>query len=122
MPIRLGVIGLGYAGMQHVRAAVADGRFSLTAAAESVPRAELDLPADVKLDRDWRELIDARRLDAVSICLPHHLHTEVAEAALQAGLHVLLEKPLAATIDDARRVVEAAAGQQRGMLMIEMTH
>jgi predicted dehydrogenase len=121
MPIRLGVIGLGYAGMQHVRAAAADERFALVATAERSPRADLVLPDGIKLCSDWRELIDARMLDAVSICLPHHLHADVTEAALQAGLHVLLEKPIAGCIAEARGIVEASA-RSRGLLMIEMTH
>src|SRR5689334_21560520 len=108
--------------MQHVRAAAGDGRFSIVAAAESAPRFDADLPGGATILRDWHALIDPRRLDAVSICLPHHLHPEVTEAALQAGMHVLLEKPLAATIEDARRIANAAADNRRPILMIEMTH
>jgi predicted dehydrogenase len=47
------------------------------------------------------------RVDAVVIALPTGMHAEVAEAALEAGKHVYLEKPLAANVEDARRVVEA---------------
>lgn len=121
MPVRLGVVGLGYAGMQHVRAVTADDRFSLIAVAESAPRVDLVLPDGVKLLNDWRQLMGACDLDAVSICLPHHLHAEVAEAAMQAGLHVLLEKPIAGSIAEARHIVDTAS-RSRCLLMIEMTH
>ncbi|GAB3837603.1 Gfo/Idh/MocA family protein [Kribbella italica] len=47
-------------------------------------------------------------VDAVDIRVPHHLHTDVALAAIEHGRHVLVEKPIATTIEDARRIVDAA--------------
>ena len=57
---------------------------------------------------DYRELLDKERLDAVDICLPHGLHHGVAIAALEAGVHVLCEKPLGITIAASRMMAEAA--------------
>lgn len=56
---------------------------------------------------DYRDLL-ALDVDAVDICLPHDLHTEVTLAALAAGRHVLVEKPVATTLEDAERMVRAA--------------
>ncbi len=65
---------------------------------------------------DWREVIARDDVDIVDICLPGHLHCEVAIAALEAGKHVLVEKPLANTIEEAEKMVQAAdAAAERGL-------
>ncbi|MCX8052890.1 MAG: Gfo/Idh/MocA family oxidoreductase [Armatimonadetes bacterium] len=56
----------------------------------------------------WQDLIACEELDAVAVCLPNVFHAEVSIAALNAGKHVLCEKPMAANVDDARNMVEAA--------------
>jgi predicted dehydrogenase len=66
---------------------------------------------------DYRAVIQRPDVDAVDICLPPHLHRPVTEDCLAAGKHVLLEKPLATTLPDARRLV-AAARQSGRVLMI----
>jgi predicted dehydrogenase len=58
---------------------------------------------------DYRELLDDTAVDAVAVCVPPELHAEVACAALAAGKHVLVEKPLALTLDDCEAIVDAAA-------------
>ena len=66
---------------------------------------------------DWRAVIERDDIQVVDICTPGHLHAEIAEAALAAGKHVLLEKPLANTVEESDVLVaaaEAAAG--RGVL------
>jgi predicted dehydrogenase len=63
---------------------------------------------------DWRAVIERDDVQVVDICTPGHLHAEIAEAALAAGKHVLLEKPLANTVEEADALVaaaEAAAGR-----------
>ncbi|MGO1839116.1 MAG: Gfo/Idh/MocA family protein [Candidatus Microbacterium stercoravium] len=57
---------------------------------------------------DWREVIARDDIDVVDIVTPGHSHDEIAIAALAAGKHVLCEKPLANTVDDAERMVHAA--------------
>jgi predicted dehydrogenase len=57
---------------------------------------------------DWHEAIGRKDIDAVDICLPNHLHAPVAIAAAEAGKIVFCEKPLALSVDDARRMAEAA--------------
>jgi predicted dehydrogenase len=66
---------------------------------------------------DWRAVLERDDIHVVDICTPGHLHAEIAEAALAAGKHVLLEKPLANTVAESEVLVaaaEAAAG--RGVL------
>ena len=57
---------------------------------------------------DWRDLISRDDIDAVHICVPHHLHAEISIAALRAGKHVLCEKPMGVSLREAR-AMEAAA-------------
>jgi predicted dehydrogenase len=57
---------------------------------------------------DWRAVIERDDVQVVDICTPGHLHAEIAEAALAAGKHVLLEKPLANTVEESDALVAAA--------------
>ncbi len=59
-------------------------------------------------DADWRETLRREEVDAIVISLPTHLHADAAIAALGAGKHVYLEKPVATDAESARRLVEAA--------------
>jgi predicted dehydrogenase len=81
------------------------------------------VPATSGLQRfeGWEALIRSPVVDAVSICVPHHLHEPIARAALEAGKHVLIEKPLATDASQARELIELAERRER-VLMVELTH
>lgn len=65
---------------------------------------------------DWRAVLDRDDIDIVDVCVPGHLHAEVAIAALEAGKHVLAEKPLANTLAEAEKMVSTArAARERGV-------
>lgn len=65
---------------------------------------------------DWREVIERDDIDVVDVCVPGHLHAEVAIAALEAGKHVIAEKPLANTMAEAEKMVATArAARERGV-------
>ena len=66
---------------------------------------------------DWREFLHFPGLDAVMICTPDHLHEEQALAALEAGLEVYCEKPLAITIEGCDRLLAAAARLKRKLFV-----
>lgn len=66
---------------------------------------------------NWKELVADTDIDAVDICLPTDLHAEITIAAFQNGKHVLCEKPMALTVQECERMMDAAAQQQR-ILMI----
>jgi predicted dehydrogenase len=66
---------------------------------------------------DWREVLERDDVDVVDICTPGDTHAEIALAALEAGKHVLCEKPLANTVGEAEEMTAAAErAQQRGVL------
>ncbi|MFF0988530.1 Gfo/Idh/MocA family protein [Kocuria nitroreducens] len=65
---------------------------------------------------DWRSVLERDDIHVVDICTPGHLHADMAVAALKAGKHVLVEKPLANTVAEAERMVAAAAAaRDRGV-------
>lgn len=61
------------------------------------------------VETDWRRLLDRDDVDVVDICTPGDTHAEIAIAALEAGKHVLCEKPLANTVEEAEKMAAAAA-------------
>jgi predicted dehydrogenase len=73
-----------------------------------------------RVTTDYHEALTDAAVVAVDLCLPHDLHAEVAVAAARAGKHVLVEKPLAATLDEADAMIEAA-GRAGVVLMVAET-
>ncbi len=64
---------------------------------------------------DWREVITRDDIDIVDVCAPGRMHAEIAIAALEAGKHVIVEKPIANSLAEAERMAEAfAAAESRG--------
>jgi predicted dehydrogenase len=117
--IRVGVIGLGRAGRVHLEAWRAVPGAEVVAVADPSPAvvnaARLE---GFRATADTRELLATQGgLDAVSICTPPAHHASLAIAALEHGLHVLCEKPLATRCDSALRMVRAAAQTGRHLLI-----
>ncbi len=115
--VRYGCVGAGLQGEGHVKVIA------------SLPNAELVSVCDIDEQKaraaalrygarnaltDYNELFADDTIDAVSIALPDHLHRDAAVSALQAGKHVLLEKPMATTVEDAEAIAAAqeAAGKR----------
>ncbi len=112
--VRLGIIGIGNMGSEHCRL-ILGGKcpeIRLAAVADLRPErrewARETLPEDTKIYADGRELIGGGDCDAVLIAVPHYQHEALAVAALEAGLHVLCEKPAAVQASRADRMIRAA--------------
>ena len=117
--ISVGVIGWGFMGKTHAQALRSIALFypgidfevrlrcvctrRLEKAREAMQAAGFESCTD-----DWRELIAREDIDVVSICTPNALHEEMAIAALEAGKHVYLDKPVAVTGESAMRIARAA--------------
>jgi predicted dehydrogenase len=111
--IRAGIIGTGFMGRVHAHAVQAAGAELVAVAGSSPGRAQAaagELRA-LRPAADPRELIDAPDVDVVHICTPNDTHKEFALAALEAGKHVVCEKPLATSAADASQLVAAAERQ-----------
>lgn len=74
---------------------------------EKAKQAATDLCWD-ESESDWHAILDRSDIDVVDICAPGNVHSEIAVAALNAGKHVLCEKPLANTVDEAEQMAEVA--------------
>src|SRR4051812_21315204 len=108
--MRFGLIGFGAWGKFHaeaIRKAPGAELAAIACATEASATAAREKYPDAKVYRDWRALVADRAIDAVDVVVPNHLHADIAVAALEAGKHVLLEKPMASTIPDCDRIVEA---------------
>jgi len=117
--LRLGLIGLGGIGQLTLRDCVELPYFEPLAGADPSPemrrRAAEVLPEDA-LFSDYRQMLRAVPLDAVFIATPNVLHAPAAVSALQAGCHVLCEKPMAESLAAAKRIYRAA--QETGRLFM----
>ncbi len=116
---RVAVIGVGSMGKNHARVY------------SELPEAELVAVADeneanatsvgntfgVRGYTDYRALLEKEKPEAVSIAVPTALHETVALAALEAGAHILVEKPIAATLEEGQHIIEAARRYQRCLMV-----
>ena len=110
-PLRVGVVGIGWAGQQHIEAYKKIDGVELVAVAameEDLLRKIKDQYSVPRTFARWEDLIELDGLDAVSVAVPTFLHAPIAIAALERGLHVLSEKPLARNGEEGLQMVEAA--------------
>lgn len=120
--VRVGVIGLGV-GWSHIKAYRAHPQADVAAICD-IDTNRLAARADefgiARTYTDWREMLRAESLDAVSVCLPNHLHAPVSIEAMRSGCHVLCEKPLTDTLAAAGPLADAVRASGR-VLMAGMT-
>jgi len=109
-PLRAAVIGTGFIGRVHVRSARLAGAQVMGVAA-STPERSAEAAKSLDVPRAYANGLEAARdpeVDVIHICTPNALHMEVAQAALEAGKHVVCEKPLATSLHDARVLTDLA--------------
>ena len=108
-PISVAVIGCGYAAEMHLPAIRSLKQARLTALADSDPTRLQTVANRYGIERrylDWRELVHDRANQVIAVLTPPHLHYEMTLAAVRAGKHVLVEKPLVADLAQADRLIE----------------
>jgi predicted dehydrogenase len=118
--IGIAIIGAGWAGARHAAAyRILEDRARIVALidADEARATQRGQAWDVEhVSSDVAVALAQADVHAVDICLPHALHATVTEAALDAGKHVLVEKPLAPSIDEANRMIKAA--KQSGKILM----
>lgn len=110
MVVKLGIIGIGTAGKQRLRHCLQLPNAEPIAVADT-SRSALQYARNHGIKNTYEsydEMLSNEVLDAVVISLPHFLHRPVAEHCAEAGKHILLEKPLANTLDEGKRIVDVA--------------
>lgn len=108
--IKSAVIGCGTISARHLDSIAALEESTLTAVCDTKPeRAEAAAKKySAAAYTNYHELFEKEKPDAVHLCLPHYLHTVVAKDAFRAGIHVLSEKPMSISYEDAVETVELA--------------
>jgi predicted dehydrogenase len=109
------VFGTGFVGRVHLEGIRRLGNVQIYAIGEPQIEKANQLAAEFgveKTEADYRRILDDKSVDAVHVCVPNALHFPIAKDALQAGKHVICEKPLATSVDEARQLVQLA-GQTR---------
>src|SRR5229473_275685 len=116
--LRTAVIGVGHLGSQHARthaalAAAGLGQFTSVCDLDEAQGRRIANEYSTSVTTDWRTLVG--KVDAVSLAVPTQSHCEIACGLLEQGIHVLVEKPISRTLEEADRMV--AAGEKSGALL-----
>lgn len=119
--LRIGIIGVGvYAVFAHIPGLRETGQTEIVAISRRNMERLLMVQKAFHITEaftDWHEMLEKVQLDAVVVSTPHHMHTEPTLAALEHGLHVLVEKPMALRSHEAWTMIEAAEKANR-LLMV----
>jgi predicted dehydrogenase len=122
--VGFGVIGLGSISRHHLKGLLEAAEHArIVAVCDSVPAVAEGVAGQIgaRAYTDYRELLRDGEVEAVDLPLPHHLHYEVAQAALKAGKHVLLEKPMAPTEEECAALIALATAKGVSISVAENT-
>ena len=109
--IKIAIFGTGFMGRVHTEGVRRLGNVEVAGIAARTASQARALADELSIDRasgDYREFLSDPAIDAVHICTPNSLHFPMATAALEAGKHVLCEKPLATSVTEAREMIRLA--------------
>jgi predicted dehydrogenase len=120
--LRTAVIGVGHLGSQHARihaALAAEGVSQFASVCDLDESRARSVAAEWRTDSktDWRALVG--KVDAVSLAVPTESHCEIASGLLEAGIHVLVEKPISRTLEEAEGMVAAS---KKGPALLQVGH
>ena len=107
--LNVGVIGIGNMGKHHARVYSELGA-NLVAVSDVNEAAGQEIASKLKCKfyKDYKEMLQHEKLNAVSIVVPNSLHKEVAVTCINSGVNVLIEKPIANTVEDGQEIISAA--------------
>lgn len=123
-PLRVGIVGLGWAGETHLKAYLQQPGVEVVAVADPNERRLGEIGRVYEIEHrfsDYTDLIARDDVDIVSVATPNHLHAPVSIAALESGKHVLCEKPLARSSIEGEAMVHAASNARR-VLQVAFNH
>ncbi len=118
-PVKVGLIGSGFIADLHAAAAVMVPELEITAVASPTPgkakhfAKERGIPSAFE---DYRELLKQKDIELVTLALPNHLHAQACLNAARAGKHILCEKPLCRTLEEADQMIDAC--KKAGVLLM----
>lgn len=117
--MKVAVIGVGTMGRHHARVYTELPEADLVAISDAdVIRAESTANNfGVRAYTDYREMLNKEKPDAVSVVVPTAMHEEVGLAALDAGVNILIEKPIAATLEEGEHLIEKARAMKKQLMI-----
>lgn len=118
-PLKAAVIGVGAMGQHHARVYTELAQTELVAVADMMPATGQHIAAKfgVPAYTDYRQMLEREQLDLVTVAVPTCFHQEVAERVLEAGAHVLVEKPIAATEEEGEQLIARAKTLSRKLMV-----
>lgn len=118
-PVRVAVIGVGSMGRNHARVyhELEGAQLIAVVDADQARAEEVGRAFAVPAYRDYQQMLEQQRPEAVSVAVPTALHETVSLAALEAGAHILIEKPIAATVEQGERLIRRARELNRKLMV-----
>ena len=112
--VNVGVVGIGAMGRNHARVLAQMQEVNLSALADISEDTVNQIARTYKANAysDYRQMLDAERLDIVCVAVPTRMHLEVTLAAIAHGAHVLVEKPLAFSVAECQQMIDAATARK----------
>src|SRR5437870_929122 len=122
--VRIGIIGCGDISKSHLAGwkATPYGEVVACCDADEARARERAAAGGADVYTNWKELLGRGDIDAVDICLPHHLHAPAALDACAVGKHVLVEKPMATTLGEAHEMILAARSAGVKLMVEQSTY
>lgn len=122
--LKIGLVGLGGIAGAHLLAYKRLFGVEVVAAADSSAKSarnyEMIKDSNVRLYSSYEDMIEEEELDAVDVCVPSHMHKEISVYALERGLHVLCEKPMAIVASDADEMAKAAKKSGKTLMIAQI--
>ncbi len=117
--VKAAVVGLGWPGMQHLKGYTLDPRSEVIAVCDLDEKRTQEVAKEHNIPHTYTnhlEMLKNKDIDAVSVCLPNFLHAPIAIDALNAGKHVLCEKPPARSAQEAKAMADAAKQNDKTLM------
>lgn len=118
--LKVGIIGCGsIAKHRHLPEYFNNDHIEIIAVCDIVEERASELAEQYKAKSytNYKDLLDDPEITAVSVCTPNYLHADISVAALNAGKHVLCEKPMATSLEEAKEMIEAAEKNNRRLMI-----
>lgn len=115
--VKFGIAGCGHIARRHAEAILKLPQAELAAAYDVAPQALQSFTRSYGVEgyRDYEEMLGRKELDVIIVCTPSGLHAEMGVMAAQSGKHVVVEKPMALTLESADRLIDAC--EKEGVLL-----
>jgi predicted dehydrogenase len=122
--IKLAIAGAGIISQQHLKAAIDVEAIELVAIADISKEKAEKAASDYGINAytDYVEMMEVEKPDGIIIALPHFLHKEASIEAANRGIHILLEKPMANTIEECDEIINAAESNKVNLMIGHIVH